>query len=274
MATKTTHIHSLLFRALLALAFVAFVGSATEVAAAPKQNADDLIKQGIELRRAGRDNDALGKFEQAYSASKSARAAAQVGLCLQALGRWSEADPYLSEALSAGDDAWVKKNREVLKDSLEAVKSHVARLEILGPAGARVSVNGRDVGTLPMKDAVLVNEGMVDLEASAPGHRTDVRSVNVAGSSYQRIVFRLQPETKDTAVAKAPSLDNMNQPPPETKESLTLSEPANGEVSSSKKWIWIGAGAAVIVAAAVVTAVLLSSSGAKDPTYDDTFTFE
>ena len=63
--------------------------------------AEGLIKEGLELRRAGRDSDALAKFESAYNQSKTPRAAAQWGLCLQAVSRWSEADPLLAEALSA-----------------------------------------------------------------------------------------------------------------------------------------------------------------------------
>lgn len=245
------------------------------VAAGPQEDADKLIKQGLELRRAGRDSDALPKFEQAHAVLKTPRSAAQLGLCLQALARWSEADPLLAEALTSSNDPWVKQNRETLKESLEAVKTHVARVEILGqPRGARVSVNARNVGSLPLKEAVLVNEGPVDLEVAAEGYRTEVRTLSVVGASYQRLVFRLEPE-KATALAEQRPLLPVPHESDQSRGALSASSQAEPrkEEGGNKVWLWTGIGAAV-VGAAVAAILLSSSSGAKNPQVNETFKFE
>lgn len=143
----------------LALYVFFAVSLAFGVPASAATPAEELIKQGLDLRRAGRDMDALAKFESAYGLAKSPRAAAQWGLCLQAVSRWSEAEPLLSEALSSPNEPWVKKNRETLKDSLEVVKTHVGRLQLSGdPAGATIRVGGNVVGTFPLPSAVTVTK--------------------------------------------------------------------------------------------------------------------
>lgn len=245
----------------IAAALVCAVLSTAPIAGAATPE-ETLIKQGLELRRAGRDGDALPKFEQAYSISKSPRAAAQWGLCLQAMSRWSEADPLLGEALSALQDNWVKKNRDTLKDSQEAVKAHLGRLQIIGsPDGAQVTVGGVNVGKLPLPDAVTVNEGVVDVEVSAEGHKPMTRTVSAPGASYQRIVIRLQRESETSGLPTA-STDNADL--------SAVSAKAGSDVAdeSSRSWLhspWFWAGAAVVVAAGVVVAIALSQSSSSNP---------
>lgn len=144
-----------------------------------------LVRDSIELRRAGRDGDALKKLEEAFLIAPTPRVTAQLGLCLQALGRWAEADVRLSEALLASGDPWIRGNRETLKDSLETVKKHVGRVEVLGtPEGADVFLNGRLIGKLPLSDAISVNEGNLDVEARAEGYTSDSKTLNIVGGSY------------------------------------------------------------------------------------------
>lgn len=254
----------------LLFAAMACLALSSAPSAASSERSEELIREGLELRRAGRDADALEKFERAYAVAKTPRAAGQLGLCLQALGRWSEADPRLAEALTGANDPWVKKNRETLKDSLETVKTHVARLEILGqPVGARVLINGRPVGVLPLKQAVLVNEGVVDVEVAAEGHRTSVRNLTAVGTSYQSLVFRLESEklASPTAVSLVPSSQ-----PPGSDSIIGKSATSPAEPNRSSGWLWLGAGTLIIGATVVVW--LLTSSAPTDPKVDKTFRFE
>lgn len=212
--------------------------------------AESLSKEGLELRRAGRDSEALVKFEKAYGLIATPRNAAQLGLCLQALARWSEADGYLAEAISAVQDPWIQKNRTILKDASETAKSHMGRIEVLGsPEGASVTVNGRVVGTLPLKEAVKVNEGSVDIEVSAPNLLSATRTMTIVGASYQRVVLRLKPpEPVPEARAEAlPAVDVLQ------KDSDAGAKPLY-----AKPWFWAAAGGVLL--AAGVTAVLLSQS--------------
>lgn len=244
-----------------------FVGGERTSLANPA--AESLIREGLNLRRSGRDADALKKLQEAYDLAANPRAAAQLGLCFQALGRWSEADAKLAEALSAFEDAWIKRNRDALKEQSELVKTHVGRVEILAePTGALVSVNGRPVGSVPLADAVPVNEGLVDVEVSAEGYGTMSRSLTIAGESYQRLMIRLvKLEPPVTSSKFNPTLFRDDERIETTGRSTNDgAESDRGSVLRSP-WFWVGA--AVVVAAGAIVAVLASSGGTESPAVDD-----
>jgi len=241
------------------LAIVSILVSAPAFAQNAEKPAETLIKEGLKLRRAGRDIDALDRMQRAYDLEPTHRAAAQVGLCLQAVGRWSEGDLKLSEALSAPDDPWVKKNLATLKDSIESIKVHVGRIEVIGsPEGAEVSVAGRPVGRLPLATPVPVDEGTVDVEARAAGYQPMIRSISVRGGQYQKVVLRLDRSLEPIAVASAPSAMPTSS---ESTGIVSAAAPAESETGGEplykSPWLWGTMGAVVI--AGVVTAVLLSS---------------
>ncbi|MCG5053907.1 MAG: PEGA domain-containing protein [Myxococcales bacterium] len=230
----------------------------THAGAREEAPAESLIKEGLRLRRAGRDIDALEKFQRAYELDPTPRAAAQVGLCLQAIGRWVDADFKLSEALTSAEDPWVKKNAAIIKESIEAVKSHVGRIEVLGsPQGAEVVVAGKTVGRLPLATPVPVDEGLVDVEVRAEGHDTLVRSLEVKGGQYQKAVFRLEPK-----VAAPPPLTSgdMSAEGGEAPMLTASSQREEGDTPLYKKgWFWGALGAAAV--AGIVAAVVLSGGG-------------
>jgi tetratricopeptide (TPR) repeat protein len=239
--------------------------------ASASEKSEALTKEGISLRRAGRDSEAVKKLQAAYDIAATPRAAAQLGLCLQAVGRWSEADGKLAEAISATNDPWIRKNRITLKDSLEVVKAHVGRVEVIGePAGALVTVSGINVGKLPLQDAVPVNEGLVDVEVTADGYERDRQRLTITGSSYQRLVVRL---AKLQTVAK--ELPKVKQPATEehtevvAMDALTAAPADTSESTPLLKSPWFWGGVAAVVAAGVVTAIVLGSGGTKDPAYTD-----
>ena len=165
-------------------------------AATPAQEAEDLIRRGISLRRVGDEAGALPLLQRAYELHRSPRTAVQLGLVEYALGRWADADEHLTEAYKYVEtDSYIQKNRKEIEDWLRTVKKQVARVEITGePVGAEVLVNGRLVGTVPLARAVAVSAGGVDIELRAPGHKSAFRTLTLTGGQYQPIVMRLQRE--------------------------------------------------------------------------------
>jgi hypothetical protein len=159
----------------------------------PQEEADELARQGIELRRRGDDTRALPLFEKAHRMAPTARSAVQLGTVEQALGRWADAEEHLAQGLRSPTDPWIKKNRAVIDESMRTVKTHIGSLEVTGaPAGAEVLVNGRKVGQLPLGGGVRVNAGDVDVELNAPGHLRGFRTVKVNAGDFQTVVIRLQ----------------------------------------------------------------------------------
>ena len=259
--------------ALLCLLGTARSGSlAVTTALAAEESDDAVIARGVALRKEGDDQAARELFMKVYERSHSARAAGQLGLAEQALGRWEEAEAHLREALRSPNDSWVKKNHDALSRDMLLIKAHIARVEIVGdPEGAEILVNGRTVGKLPLSGPISTSAGSVDIEARAPGYQHEMRTLTLTGGQYQRLVMRLQkdePAPSATATPVPPS-SIVSAPPPETPSRATPPAGAKPSVDDQPspirpiaKWTALGlagAGLAVGITSTVVRANKLDS---------------
>lgn len=146
------------------------------------QRRGDLIDEGVALREAGRDEEALAIFEQAYAQTNAARALAQMALAEQALGRFVEAEAHLADALTHDEDAFIRRNRAPLEGALEEIRLRVGDLSVTGGVpGAEVILGGQAVGVLPLDAPVRVVAGSVAVEIRAPGYERFIDTVQVRG---------------------------------------------------------------------------------------------
>jgi len=77
-----------------------------------------------------------------------------------------------------------------------------ARLHIDGPAGARVRVDGRDVGRLPLAEAIVIDVGSHAVRLDLAGHHPETRHARVqAGSERLDLHFTLDPIRRGHAAA-------------------------------------------------------------------------
>jgi len=208
--------------AVLALALVA--ASLTGVAIPPRAvwaadngdpaKAEELIRQANDLRRRGRDAQALPLYRKAYEIARSARTAGQLGLAEMALGYWTAAEGHLGEALAESHNPWVEKTRPVLEHAQQVSQGHLAELKVEGqPPGAEVLINGSLVGTLPLQSALHLNEGRINLEVRAPGRRSMTTTLTLAGRGSERVQVALEREEKpETGAAATPSRTMMVTP--------------------------------------------------------------
>src|SRR3569832_401382 len=119
--------------ALVCFAGTARTGSLGVAAALATEESDDaVIARGVALRKEGDDQAARDLIMKVYERSHSARAAGQLGLAEQALGRCEEAEAHLRDALRAPKDSWVKLNHVALSRDMRWFMSHIARVEIVG----------------------------------------------------------------------------------------------------------------------------------------------
>jgi hypothetical protein len=73
-------------------------------------------------------------------------------------------------------------------------------LEITGPPGASLVINGRPMGFFPLDDPLDLAGGTYDLKCELPGHITYENSIKLMGDSdWQRVTVRLVPFRKKTA---------------------------------------------------------------------------
>jgi hypothetical protein len=247
-------------------ALIAAGGPAFGRAGDAASRSEALIQKGLSLREAGNDEEALGVFQQAYVLSPDPRAAAQLGTCEQALGRWTDAESHLIEATRArGAHPWINRNYEPLRQALEDVKAHIARIEVVGsPAGATVSVNGLAVGPLPLARPLRVNEGKVYLQLSARGYRRRTESLLLSGGQFQRVSLDLEAEGTPAPVA-LPAVRTRGAGAPAAAVTTEPTPQVAGDDGGvlGRWWFWTGVGAVVV--GAVATAVVLSSDRASSP---------
>ncbi len=225
-------------------------------AAARAETSDQLIDRGISLREKGKDLDALALFQRAYDESKSAKALAQVALAEQALGRWIDAETHLTTALDS-KDRWIAARRKPLEGALESIRERLGNLEVLGtPAGARVVVNGKQVGTLPLPAPVRVVAGEIVIDLMEDGFRPRSRTIEVKARALARETIDLVPEL---AVSPPPPPPPRAAPPPPPPPSPLAIETTRSGLELTPYAITAAAGAGVGVVLGVVGIVLRAS---------------
>lgn len=124
------------------------------------------------------------------------------------------------------------------------------RIEVRGgPAGARVTVNGQDLRTLPLDRPYVVPPGPHVVEVTAAGYEKMVRMVEVGPDSTVTVEITLAP---------LPASRVAVQPKPATSHQPLPAEAVSKEAEVRKSpwpWVAIGTGAAALVAGGVMSAL-------------------
>jgi hypothetical protein len=212
-----------------------------EARAGDPAQVEELIRQGVDLRHAGKDSRALPLFQKAYELERTPRSAGQLGLCELALGYFVAAEGHIGEATASSGNPWVEKFRETLASSLEEAHRNVGAISVTGgPAGATVIVDRQPVGALPLERPLRLIKGPHTLGLQAPGHVAQSRSITVAGADAQTVAVTLEPEAAAVPAAPPPTTETGHpalSPPP-----IDEGAPAAGP---RRTLAWVAAGAAV-----------------------------
>jgi hypothetical protein len=180
---------------------------AGSVARADPAAVEDLIREGVDLRKKGMDQRALALFKKAYDLERSPRTATQLGFCEAQLGYWLAAERHLTEALSATKNPWLAKNEGLIRQTLKNVQGSIGELDIEGtPAGAAVEVNGQPAGTFPLTKPIRVPEGVAQVIVRAAGHIEGATNVPIEGGKLARASLALTPVAAAPTAAEAPEV--------------------------------------------------------------------
>jgi len=176
--------------------------SAGRRAQAAESEADEperLIRIGNELRRKGDNVRAFGYLQRAYDLSHTPRAAAQLGLCEEAIGRFHEAEDHLTEAL-ASHDAWVDAKRQALEETRVSGRRHLGHVKVTAaPPGTTASVGDRPPQKLPADGNLWAAPGPVTLTFAAEGYRRSTKAVTLTMGEEVTVEAGLMPLTSSTA---------------------------------------------------------------------------
>src|SRR3954447_18157801 len=83
--------------------------------AGDSDTAQQIVLEGLDLRRKGDHRGALRLFREAHSMTPSPMTLEQIGLAEQSLERWVDSSEHLSTAIADGNFPWIKKNRALLQ---------------------------------------------------------------------------------------------------------------------------------------------------------------
>jgi len=211
-------------------AAVAAIATLVAPVAAAEPTADELIDEGVALRREGDEAEALERFRRAHEIdAASPRALAQMALAEKSLRRYIEAEAHLAAALNQPEHPWIAKNREALDAAMALLVKQLGWVEVISNVpDAELLINGAPAGRLPADPRHRVVAGRVVVEVRAEGYVTGRREVELPAEETTEVALSLQalpppeptPEPvapKPKALVSAPVLD----PPPEPEPSWT-----------------------------------------------------
>jgi len=95
---------------------------------------------------------------------------------------------------------WKRGLLPVILLLLTAGAAGAATLELTGPDGTAISVNGQAMGFLPLSGQLDLRAGAYDIRAELPGHQPFTATVRLKNETdWQRLQIRLVPYNKGTA---------------------------------------------------------------------------
>jgi hypothetical protein len=176
------------------------VGRELTSAPAPRKT---WLARGVELRKAGDDHGARAAFAEAWKATRSPEALAQLALAEQAIGLWVDAREHLEGALEHGDHPWIRRHRATLDIARAEIGSRLGRLEVsCNVPGAELSMDGRLIGKTPLAAPLYWLAGRSVIQVSAEGYFDVTRQVQIDAGALARLQVTLTPKTQ-TAVTTA-----------------------------------------------------------------------
>ena len=213
-----------------------------------------FIRKGVELRKNKRDAEALIEFLKAFDVAHTSRAAAQLGLCEQALEKWLQSHLHLSLALASESDTWVAQHRATLEKSRDNVAEKLGRIDVRGtPKDGMVVIGGDVVGRLSDSPSTYVLPGSTAVSITAEGYKPFKQTKQVdAGAA---IVVNAELESIPMAAA---SPGRAQQPAVAPMEVVARPIETPTERTSVGPWIGWGAGG-VLIGAGVLFGIRASS---------------
>jgi hypothetical protein len=189
-------------------------------------------------------------FQGAYAAARTPRTAGQLGLSEMSVGYWVQAEAHLAEALDFPTHPWVAKNLDGLRTMLAKARHKIVDITVTGsPTGSEVRVNGHPAGTLPLPKPLRLGEGRIEIQLSATGHKTEVRTLSAIGGEKMAIEVNLESES----AGGQPKAEQPERPRDQAADgSSSRTEPfaaASSETRTGAKitWpAWATAGAGVL----------------------------
>jgi len=256
--------------------------------------------EGAELFGEGDFEGALSAFELSYELERSPVILFNIAQTLRSLDRYADAVDAFVGYLAMGHDEISEEQKERVENTIARLRRRIAPITLdVRPTGARILIDGREVGVAPLVAPVRLAAGRRVLQVEAEGHESVRDEIAVVGGVARTLEIRLA-EADTAAVLRLTSTPNDAEvridglevgpapvvrrlpsgghvieaelagfedyrtsielaPQQELDLNLALSEPSDESVWT-RWWFWTAVG--VVAIAAAVTIVALSQ---RDP---------
>lgn len=163
-------------------------------AGAARARAAEHFDRGLVFYREQRFDAALAEFSRAYELQPAPSTLYNLARVHAALGHAVEATRAYAQYLAEATELPARRRRDVQR-ALDDQRSRIGRLWVRADVdGARVALDGVDVATTPLLQALQVSAGSHTVEIRAPGREVVRRAVAVAGQEEVVVEVTLREE--------------------------------------------------------------------------------
>jgi tetratricopeptide (TPR) repeat protein len=224
------------------------------VSASATSEARERFQRGVALYREGSFDAALAEFRRAYEIAPNYRILYNLAQVQVERHDSVAALTLFGQYLQQGGTEIEAERRAQVERDMQSLRGRVADLSIeSNVAGAQLTIDGVESGTLPLAGPIQVNSGVRQIAIAKPGFQSISRSVTIAGAQPLKQTFTLQPLDARTAEAIAAPASAENKT---SKQSHGLPTP-----------FWISAIATGVFTGAAVTFGVVSLN--KNQKLDD-----
>jgi hypothetical protein len=235
------------------------LASAQTPAAAPSaealKKAEDLFHEGLHLTAYKRWPEAESKFLAAWALNPTYDVASNLGYVEQQLGKYPEAAERLAFALKTWPLAGSRVPHDLAAKRFEELRALVATLTIkVNVPGAKVLVDGKEIGTSPLDGEAFAAPGARTVEAKLAGYDDAKQVVEAPKGGALVVALALAapappppiPAVTPAATAAPTVTPPPRKPPPVEENGPNKAVLATGAVATG---LGLGAGLVLVIVA-------------------------
>jgi hypothetical protein len=156
-----------------------------------QKDADRHFKSGVALFKEAKFGEALAEFERAYEIAPHPTVLYNIAGCHRELSHYGEAVKFYKRFLAEGKSVAPKDKLAAAQSELDVLLARIARITVAAPDGAVLSVDGNEIGTMPVEMPLMVAPGEHKIVVRSQGMRDAERTVRVASGDIVDVALKL-----------------------------------------------------------------------------------
>jgi hypothetical protein len=178
-----------------ALVVVAVLATAAHAAPKPKKpapeqkEADRHFKAGVALFKESKFAEALAEFERANEIAPHPLVLYNIAACHRELSNYAEAVKFYRRFLSEGAGTVAAARLHTAQTELDGILARIASVTIVVPDGTELSLDGKNLGAMPIDMPLILSPGEHHVLAKAAGHKDVERKLRVASGDEVSITL-------------------------------------------------------------------------------------